>query len=102
MLVFWKVFFGYSSSSSNEKNVTRVRFCCSCSSMVDAMQFSRKSMSTGAMSYKRRSKLINTADHATRKRCRLAANHFRTVNVIHYNRQELYILEVFTNAEDDH
>lgn len=45
-------FFGYSSSYCTEKIVTRVRFRCSCFSMGDAMRFSRKSMSAGAMNCK--------------------------------------------------
>ena len=32
----------------------------------------------------------------------VAGNHFRIITVIHYNRQKLYIREVFTHAEYDH
>ena len=32
----------------------------------------------------------------------IAGNHFRIITVIHYNRQKLYIREVFTHAEYDH
>lgn len=32
----------------------------------------------------------------------IAGNHFRVITVIHYNRQKLYIREVFTHAEYDH
>lgn len=31
----------------------------------------------------------------------VAGNHFRVITVIHYNRQKLYIREVFTHAEYD-
>ena len=31
----------------------------------------------------------------------IAGNHFRIITVIHYNRQKLYIREVFTHAEYD-
>ena len=31
----------------------------------------------------------------------VAGNHFRVVTVIHFNRQKLYIREVFTHAEYD-
>lgn len=32
----------------------------------------------------------------------IAGNHFRIITVIHYNRQKLYIREVFTHTEYDH
>lgn len=31
----------------------------------------------------------------------IAGNHFRIITVIHYNRQKLYIREVFTHTEYD-
>jgi mRNA interferase HigB len=45
---------------------------------------------------------FNTADYvAPYTVFDIAGNHFRIIAVIHYNRQKLYIREVFTHAQYD-
>jgi mRNA interferase HigB len=48
-------------------------------------------------------KAFNTADYVDPYTVfDIAGNHFRIITVIHYNRQKLYIREVFTHTEYDH
>lgn len=48
-------------------------------------------------------KTFNTADYVDPYTVfDIAGNHFRIITVIHYNRQKLYIREVFTHTEYDH
>jgi mRNA interferase HigB len=48
-------------------------------------------------------KTFNAADYVdTYTVFDIAGNHFRIITVIHYNRQKLYIREVFTHTEYDH
>lgn len=47
-------------------------------------------------------KTFNTADYAPPYTVfDIAGNHFRIITVIHYNRQKLFIREVFTHREYD-
>jgi mRNA interferase HigB len=48
-------------------------------------------------------KTFNTADYVDPYTVfDIAGNHFRIITVIHYNRQKMYIREVFTHADYDH